>query len=204
LYQLYGPYGNLQLTPEENATTEFGFESQLLNKKLTINAVGFYRDEENTIGFYYNPITFASNYINTDENFHAKGVEASFRYVFSEQLNFGGNYTFTQVEEQLNRLIPKHKANLDLNYSFKKGTFGVNYQYVNQRNDAFYDSNIYATTTIELPAYQLVNANFSYDVLPNRFKVFGAISNILNDDFQEVIGYNSRGRNFKIGVNFLF
>ena len=204
LYQLYGPYGNLQLTPEENATAEFGFESQLLNKKLTLNAVGFYRDEENTIGFYYNPITFASNYININGNFHAKGVETSFRYTFSEQLNFGGNYTFTQVEEQLNRLIPKHKANLDLNYSFKKGIFCVNYQYVNQRSDAFYDSNIFATTAVELPAYQLVNATFSYDVLPNRFKVFGAISNILNDDFQEVIGYNSRGRNFKIGVNFLF
>ena len=204
LYQLYGPYGNLALTPEENATAEFGFESQLLDKKLTINAVGFYREEKNTIGFYYNPITFASNYINVDGTYNAKGIETSVRYNLSEKINIGGNYTFTQVEELLTRLIPKHKGNIDLNYMFKRGTFGINYQYVDQRSDAYYDSNLWATAPVELPAYQLLNSNISYDLLPNRLKVFGAVNNILNDDFQELIGYNSRGRNYKLGLNFLF
>ena len=197
LYQLYGPYGNLDLTPEENATAEFGFESQLLNKKLTINAVGFYREEENTFGF-------TSNYINIDGTYNAKGVETSVRYTLSERFNIGGNYTFTQVEEQLNRLIPKHKGNVDLNYKFKRGTFGINYQYVDHRSDAFYDMNIWATQAVNLAAYQLVNSNISYELLPNRLHIFGAVTNILNDDFQEVIGYNTRGRNFKLGLNFMF
>ena len=204
LYQLYGPYGNLDLTPEENATAEFGFESQLLDKKLTINAVGFYREEENTFGFFTDPITFTSNYINIDGTYNAKGVETSVRYTLSERFNIGGNYTFTQVEEQLNRLIPKHKANIDLNYKFKRGTFGINYQYVDQRSDAFYDMNIWATQAVNLVAYQLVNSNISYELLPNRLHVFGTVTNILNDDFQEVIGYNTRGRNYKLGLNFLF
>ena len=204
LYQLYGPYGNLDLTPEENATAEFGFESQLLDKKLTINAVGFYREEENTFGFYYNSATFESYYINIDGTYNAKGVEASVRYTLSERFNIGGNYTFTQVEEQLNRLIPKHKGNVDLNYKFKRGTFGINYQYVDHRSDAYYDSNIWATQAVNLAAYQLVNSNISYELLPNRLHIFGAVTNILNDDFQEVIGYNTRGRNFKLGLNFLF
>lgn len=197
LYQLYGPYGNLDLTPEENATAEFGFESQLLNKKLTINAVGFYREEENTFGF-------TSNYINIDGTYNAKGVEASVRYTLSERFNIGGNYTFTQVEEQLNRLIPKHKANIDLNYKFKRGAFGINYQYVDKRSDAYYDSNIWATQAVNLAAYQLVNSNISYELLPNRLHIFGTVTNILNEDFQELIGYNTRGRNYKLGLNFLF
>ena len=204
LYQLYGPYGNLDLTPEENATAEFGFESQLLNKKLTINAVGFYREEENTFGFFTDPITFASNYINIDGTYHAKGVETSIRYTLSERFNIGGNYTFTQVEEQLNRLIPKHKGNVDLNYKFKRGTFGINYQYVDHRSDAYYDSNIWATQAVNLSAYQLVNSNISYELLPNRLHIFGTVTNILNEDFQELIGYNTRGRNFKLGLNFMF
>lgn len=204
LYQLYGPYGNLNLTPEENATAEFGFDSQLLNKKLTINAVGFYREEENTFGFFTDPITFASNYINIDGTYNAKGVETSVRYTLSERFNIGGNYTFTQVEEQLNRLIPKHKVNVDLSYKFKSGTFGINYQYVDKRNDAFYNSNIWATEGVILSSYQLVNSNISYEVLPNRLQVFGAVTNIFNEDFQEVIGYNSRGRNFKLGLNYMF
>lgn len=197
LYQLYGPYGNLDLTPEENATAEFGFESQLLDKKLTINAVGFYREEENTFGF-------TSNYINIDGTYNAKGVETSVRYTLSERFNIGGNYTFTQVEEQLNRLIPKHKGNVDLNYKFKRGTFGINYQYVDQRSDAFYDMNIWATQAVNLAAYQLVNSNISYELLPKRLHVFGTVTNILNEDFQEVIGYNTRGRNYKLGLNFMF
>ena len=204
LYQLYGPYGNLDLTPEENATAEFGFESQLLDKKLTINAVGFYREESNTIGFFFDSTTFESYYINVDGTFNAKGVEVSARYALSDNLNIGGNYTFTQVEEQLNRLIPKHKGNVDLSYKFKRGTFGINYQYVDKRNDAFYNSNIWATEGVNLSAYQLVNSNISYEVLPNRLQVFGAVTNIFNEDFQEVIGYNSRGRNFKLGLNFMF
>ncbi|MQP52478.1 MULTISPECIES: TonB-dependent siderophore receptor [unclassified Flavobacterium] len=204
LYQLYGPYGNLGLTPEENATAEFGFESQLLDKKLTINAVGFYREEENTFGFYYNSATFESYYINIDGTYNAKGVEASVRYTLSERFNIGGNYTFTQVEKQLNRLIPKHKGNVDVSYLFKRGTFGIQYQYVDQRNDAFYNSNIWATQAVDLSAYKLVNSNISYELLPNRLQVFGAVTNILNEDFQEIIGYNTRGRNYKLGLNFMF
>jgi vitamin B12 transporter len=204
LYQLYGPYGNLELTPEENATAEFGFESHLLNKKLTINAVGFYREEENTFGFYYNSVTFESFYMNIDGIYNAKGVEASVRYSLSERFNIGGNYTFTQVEEQLNRLIPKHKANIDFSYKWNRGSFGIQYQFVDQRKDAYYDSNVWATQPVNLAAYQLVNSNLSYELLTNRLYIFGAVSNILNEDFQEVIGYNTGGRNYKIGLNFLF
>ena len=197
MYQLYGPYGNSELTPEENATAELGFESQLLDKKLTINAVAFYRAEKNTIGF-------ASNYINIDGNYNAKGIETSIRYILSERFNIGGNYTFTQVENQLNRLIPKHKGNVDLNYKYKKGTFGMQYQFVDKRSDAYYDSNIWATQAVNLYSYQLVNSNISYELLPNRLHIYGAVTNILNEDFQEVIGYNTRGRNYKLGLNFLF
>ena len=204
LYQLYGPYGHLELTPEENATAEFGFESHLLNKKLTINAVGFYREEENTFGFFYNSATFESYYMNIDGIYNAKGVEASVRYSLSERFNIGGNYTFTQVEEQLNRLIPKHKANIDFSYKWNRGSFGMQYQFVDQRKDAYYDSNVWATQPVNLGAYQLVNSNLSYELLTNRLYIFGAVSNILNEDFQEVIGYNTGGRNYKIGLNFLF
>ena len=197
LYQLYGPYGNLELTPEENATAELGFETLLFAEKVTINSVAFYRAEKNTIGF-------ASNYINIDGTYNAKGVETSIQYKLTKHLNLGGNYTFTQVENQLNRLIPKHKGNIDLNYTFKKGSFGINYQFVDKRSDAYYDSNIWATQAINLASYQLVNSNISYELLPNRLYIFGAVTNILNEDFQEVIGYNTRGRNYKIGLNFLF
>jgi vitamin B12 transporter len=204
LYQLYGPYGNLELTPEENATAELGFETLLFANKVTINSVAFYRAEENTFGFYTNPLTFASNYINIDGTFNAKGTETSIRYAVSKKINLSGNYTFTQVEAQLDRLIPKHKANIDFSYKWNRGTFGMQYQFIDQRKDAYYDSNIWATQAVNLAAYQLVNSTISYDLFPNRLQLFGAVTNIFNEDFQEVMGYNTRGRNYKLGLNFLF
>jgi vitamin B12 transporter len=197
LYQLYGPYGNLELTPEENATAELGFETLLFANKVTINSVAFYRAERNTIGF-------ASNYINIDGTFNAKGTETSIRYAVSKKINLSGNYTFTQVEAQLDRLIPKHKANIDFSYKWNRGTFGMQYQFVDQRKDTYYDSNIWATQAVNLAAYQLVNSTISYDLFSNRLQLFGAVTNIFNEDFQEVIGYNTRGRNYKLGLNFLF
>lgn len=204
LYQLYGPYGNTALTPEENATAEIGFESQMFEKRLTINTIGFYRVEENTIGFFYDAATFESYYVNNNRRNNAKGIESTVRFRLSDQINFAGNYTFTQVDETLNRLIPKHKANLEVNYKFKRGNLGGQYQFVDQRKDAYYDANIWATQSTNLSAYQLINATFSYELLPKRLHVFSAITNVMNESFQEVIGYNTRGRNYKLGLNFLF
>lgn len=204
LYQLYGPYGNLNLIPEENATAEFGFESQLLDKKLTINAVGFYRTEENTIGFFYDAATFESYYVTNIGRNNAKGLETTIRYHFSKQISFIGNYTFTQVDKILNRLIPKNKANLEVNYKFKRGNLAGQYQFVDQRIDTYYDANVWATQTTNLSAYQLLNTTFSYELLPKRLHVFTAITNVMNESFQEVLGYNTRGRNYKLGVTFLF
>ncbi|MEZ4788050.1 MAG: TonB-dependent receptor [Flavobacterium haoranii] len=51
MYQVYGPYGNLDLKPEENATAEAGFETILLDNKFVLNAVAFYR-ERNKVDFF--------------------------------------------------------------------------------------------------------------------------------------------------------
>jgi vitamin B12 transporter len=115
-----------------------------------------------------------------------------------------GNYSYTQVEQAVNRLIPKHKVNLDCTYQLKRLTLNGSYQYVDQRADAYYDSNSFATTTVELSAYQLFNANVSYFILPKQLQFFASISNIFDEKFQEVIGYSARGRNTKLGLTFLF
>jgi vitamin B12 transporter len=55
-----------------------------------------------------------------------------------------------------------------------------------------------------LKDYQIVNANVRYDLIKNRLNVFGTVDNILDKDFVESRGYSTRGRNFKLGFNFLF
>jgi vitamin B12 transporter len=205
LYQLYGPFGNTVLTPEENATAEAGFETKLFNEKLTVNAVGFYRQEQNTFGFFFDAVTFDSFYINNEGKNNAKGVETNVNFEVNKNINFAANYTFTEVEQQFNRFIPKNKVNANANFKIteKLGT-SLMYQYVSDRSDAFFDTTTFTSENVNLSSYQLINANVRYQVIPNRLSVFGAIDNIFNEDFQEAIGYNTRGRNFRIGMNFQF
>lgn len=205
LYQLYSPYGNLDLTPEENATAEVGFEATFWNKKMILNAVGFYREESNSIGFFFDPETFASYYVNVEGENRVRGVETTLTYNFSTKVRVTGNYSFTDIPEELNRLIPKHKGNIALDYQMNARTFAsISYQYVDGRRDAFFDGGTFATTNVFLGSYQLVNGMLKYEVLKNRMSVFGAVNNILNEEFVETVGYNTRGRNVKIGLNLQF
>ena len=205
LYQLFSPYGNLALTPEKNNTVELGFEKDFINKKIQFNTVCFYREENNSIGFYTDPVTFASNYVNIDGNYNAKGIESMLSYDATNKLKFKANYTFTEVEEPLKRLIPKHKANVSIDYDYsEKAYFNLSYQYVDSRKDVFFDGGTYETVPVQLGSYQLVNAMINFKIIKNRFNLFASANNILNANFTENIGYSTRGRNFKIGLNVIF
>ena len=205
LYQMYSPYGNLTLKPEENTTIEAGFETNLFQNKITFNAVGFYREEENSYDFFTDEVTYESKYINNSSQVIAKGVETNLGFNPVSYLSINGNYTFTQVAEAQSKLIPKHKVNVSLDVDLsKKIHWNTQYQYVESRNDAFFDSNTFATVNTVLASYQILNSNISYEVLSNRLSVFTAVTNILDEDFYENIGYSARGRNFKLGINLKF
>lgn len=204
LYQLYSEYGNTKLAPEENTTVEAGFETELFNKKLKLNAVGFYRDQKDSFDFYYDSTNFQGYYINIDGKNKAKGVETDLIVNLTSKVKISGNYTFTQVDKALDRLIPKHKVNAGVEYQATTRTFfNLSYQYFDARNDAFFDGNTFSTGQVKLDSYQLVNALVKYTVIKNRLTVFGAATNIFNKDFTENIGYSARGRNFKIGLNII-
>ncbi|MGL2963712.1 TonB-dependent receptor plug domain-containing protein [Flavobacterium sp. RSB2_4_14] len=202
LYQLYSEYGNTSLTPEDNTTVEAGFETELLRKNLKLNVVGFYRDQNNSIDFYFDPNTFDAYYINIDGKNKAKGIETGLSYAITNTLLLNANYTFTQVDEALNRLIPKHKVNSSIDFQPTNRTlFNVSYQYFDARNDVFFDGNTFATNKVKLGSYQLFNAMIKQELIKNRLTLFGSVTNILNEEFTENIGYSTRGRNFKLGVN---
>lgn len=198
LYQLYSLYGNVSLTPEENSTIEAGFETNLFDKKIRLSVVGFHREQTNFIGF-----SSAYKYINVEGTNKSKGVETELTIALNAKMKWISNYTFTEVDKALDRLIPKHKVNSSLDYQItSRTTFNVNYQYVDARNDAFFDGNTYKTQKIVLDSYQLINASLNYELVKNKLNIFGAATNMLNEEFVENVGYNTLGRNFKLGLSF--
>ena len=204
LYQLYSEFGNTALTPEKNATIEAGFEVGLLDKKMIFNAVAFHREQNNSFGFYFDNVTFDSYYINIEGINKAKGFETELSYALNSKFKLNANYTFTQVDKNLDRLIPKHKANASVDYfASERLFFNVNYQYLDERNDVYFDGNTFGTASVKLGSYQLVNALVKYELIKNRLSIFGAATNILNEEFVENIGYSTRGRNFRLGLNII-
>ena len=83
----------------------------------------------------------------------------------------------------------------------KRWTWNINYQYVDKRKDAYFDGNTYATENVVLNSYQLLNSLVQYELVKDKLTVFGAATNIFNEEFVENIGYNTRGRNFRLGIN---
>ena len=68
---------------------------------------------------------------------------------------------------------------------------------------AYFDSTTFATVPVQIPSYQLVHTNLSVNVSAN-LSLFAAVQNVFNKDFVETVGFTSRGRNFKLGLNLKF
>ena len=53
-------------------------------------------------------------------------------------------------------------------------------------------------------SYQVLDLTANYKLLEDTVTFFGAITNILNEDYDDILGYSTRGRNFKLGVRLQF
>lgn len=200
LYQLYdSTYGNSELKPEESSTLEAGLEFN--SKSLRISGVYFNRETTNYIDFVnIDPVNFISEFRNIDEKFNASGVELELDYTFSNKINIKTNYTFTEAEERFALRIPKHKLNASLNYNISTNSFvSLTYQFNDDRTDSFFDSETFESETVKLDNYSILDFYISHRVNEN-IKIFGGISNLTNQGYEEIYRFNTRGRNARFGL----
>jgi len=80
----------------------------------------------------------------------------------------------------------------------------LSYQYNDTREDAFFNSTTFASETINLKSYSLLDFYMSHKLIKNRMTLFTNITNIFNTDYQELFGYKTKGRNINIGFNLSF
>jgi vitamin B12 transporter len=193
LIQLFGDFGsNPELEPEENRTIEGGVEYKV-NDGLRLSALYFNRNEKNAIGYDQN---FTS--INISEEIDANGVEVELSWKPLDVLDINANYTFTERKGDNAIRIPKHKVNFALGYQVCETTnLSLSYAYTGER----FDTNFMTFMDESLEAFSLVNLYVEHQLLPNRLKVFVNGYNLLNEEYTEVIGYTTRGRNVAFGLN---
>lgn len=199
LFQLFdGTFGNQDLEPEENRTLEGGFEWNL-GKKLRFSGLYFNRNEENTVLFTtIDPVNFISQYRNAEDDAKVQGAEFEIASKLFKDFNFSANYTFTELKEGNRVRLPKHRANATMNYALSdKTSTSLNYQYVGSREDTDFST----FQNIDLDAYSLVDFYLGHQFKNDKLKVFANITNIFNTDYEEIIGFTTRGRNYSLGLN---
>ncbi|WP_282136144.1 TonB-dependent receptor plug domain-containing protein [Seonamhaeicola maritimus] len=190
LSQLFGYYGaNPDLEPEENKTIEGGFEFNT-KKGFRFSGIYYNRKEENTI-------VYTTGYENATTDATVHGFEVETQIDLVKDLTFSANYTFTELKDGVRLRIPKHKANASFGYSFCESTFAsLNYQFVGKRTDRDFST----FQNVDLDAFSLIDLYFSRKLLKNKVKLFASITNLFNEDYFEILGYTTKGRNVNLGL----
>ncbi|WP_296312142.1 TonB-dependent receptor plug domain-containing protein [Winogradskyella sp. UBA3174] len=201
LFQLFEPsFGNADLDPEENQTIEVGAEVSIKDN-ATFSLVYFNRNEENFIDFV-DTGGFVFQYQNIDQSFTASGLEFVAQAKITKDLDLNLNATYTSLDEDLSLRIPEIIVNTRLDYKvFQSTQMSLSYQYNGDRQDVVFNNATFANDAVTLDSYGLLDFYISHKILNSKMTVFANVTNIFNEDFQELFGFATRGRGVNLGFN---
>jgi len=198
LYQLFSQYGNTELTPEESSSWEIGFEFAEV-KGVQLSLTYFDRSDFDPIIFFTDPDTFASYYVNDKgAQYDFNGFEFDSSVDLGEALSFGLSYTHTNLDEEKSNYTPKDVLRFQASYLLGKSRFSLIYQYNGER--FVEDFRTWPAEIVSLDAYNLVDLNYSL-TFNDYLNLNLSVNNLLNEDYQERLGYSTLGRNFMLGIN---
>ncbi len=212
LYQLFDPSaGNARLDPEKGIIAEAGVELFSI-KRSWFRTTLFFRTTKDAILYTFNPSTFASLYLNAGKQTNY-GIELEAKYS-SGKVNVTGNYTYTDGKttaafDGTGTPIGKDTTYYNL-YRIPKSTINVNVGV--QATKAFYysvafrsvskrEEFIFGAMPEVLKAYFTVDLYGEYK-FDKAVKLFLDLKNFFNQQYFDILGYNSRKFNFTTGVSF--
>jgi vitamin B12 transporter len=214
LYQLFDPYtGNRFLEPEKTMIIEGGAELYFDNVFLRLT--NFYRKTDNAIQYIItDPNFFLGHYlnINNQENY---GTELEWKYR-NGKVDISGNYTFTKgrissvytengdflgKDTSYNNLyrVPEHVINLFAGYSINpKFSLNTVFKYSGSRLEP-----VYASAPYRLDDFYTIDLSFHYR-FSRQIRAYLDLRNITNQEYFDILGYNSRKFNFAAGLDVQF
>jgi outer membrane receptor protein involved in Fe transport len=193
-------------------------EQGLFGNRVSLYAAYFnslYRDQ---IQYYFDNITFASQFRNINEAL-AHGAEIDLLARISRNISLTSNYTYTssQILKALpcdpaagcdpllfgegSPLLhrPRHFGNLLLTYANSR--WGAQFAAVAVGRRADDDFGLASTPVTYAAGYARFDASGFYNVNPH-VTAYVNLENLLNHYYNEVVGYPSLGFNFRAGLRF--
>ena len=204
LYQVYGfssagTLPNANLKPEKNASQEIDFSFGKKDQSLVIN-ISFYQRKEKDIISWLDLGNWTNKYQNIDEN-TSKGFEFVIKYKINEIINFGGNFSFNENDNQEMTLRqPKQRINSFVELLPLKGSkINLSYTYTSARKDRYSFPYIYVNNK----SFNLFNLNINQKFGKN-VEAFVNVSNLFNTSYVDVIGFKTKPRAFTLGIDYKF
>jgi vitamin B12 transporter len=153
------------------------------------------------------PVNFVFQYQNNIDELTARGIEVQAQHaLWDNKLSINVNYTFTEREGvTLLTRIPKHKLNASARARVLDKTFvTATYQFNDSRGDFFFNNSTFSSEAVTLDSFQTVDLDITHTLTSKPVVFFAGVSNLLDADFQELFGFETVGRNFKLGVRLNF
>ena len=197
LYQLYGYYGDLDLSPETSKGYDIGIEKGRRDGPFFAGLSLFHRDSRNLIDFDL----FNSVYYNIGKA-RAQGVELELAARPSQSLRTGVVYSFVDTEDRtpgsfyegndLNRR-PRHAltASTDWTAPVLELALAVDLRLV---GDSFDDRGGFT----RLDGYATVDLRASLPLGP--VELYGRVENLFDARYETVAGYNTARRGAYVGA----
>jgi outer membrane cobalamin receptor len=213
--------GNPGLKPERAISYDLGFSQELFNRRASLEATYFDNRFRNQIIFVFDPATFGpvkladgklTNFINL-ERASARGLEIAAATQLALKLRLAASYTVlrsrleradsssAEVGLQLLRR-PRHSGSFEIGWVDNKFDVAFDGSLTGKRRDIDPVSGARFNASqqpIFSDGYAKLNAAGSYH-FTHRVTAFARLENLLNQDYQEILGYPAYRLNFRAGL----
>lgn len=199
LYQLYSDFGNNDLTPENSRGFDIGLEHDFHN--ATAGITYFKNKINNLINFDAGTFIF--------ENFgevSTEGLESFLKFKVSRSLNWQLNYSYTDTEDKntgtslLRRAKNKFSSIIDYT-PLDSLLLSTEFDFIGTRFDN--DFSTFPATRSKLPSYLFVNLNTRWQI-SSATALKLRVENFLDKEYEQVIGFGTKGIGVYGGVDFMF
>ncbi|MDG1783172.1 MAG: TonB-dependent receptor [Porticoccaceae bacterium] len=198
--------GNPNLIPEESTSWELGADQLIMGGDLTLSLTIFDAELENEIdGFVYDPATFAYTSSNINGTSERKGAELSAVGNISESMSLSAAYTYTDstgddAVREVRR--PRHIASLNLGWLAAHNLhLNTNIQFTGEQTDVYFPPFPEPSQVVALSNHTLVNINLNYSAT-EKFEMYLKLENALNENYEEVFGYQTLGFGASLGLRY--
>ncbi len=201
--------GNPDLQPETSSGWELGLEIELAEQALILGAAWFDQKLEDEIdGFVFDPDAGLFTAANKSDDSERSGVELTATGQWVEDLTINASYTYLDSRE-INSLgewvreawRPRHMASLNANYRFidQRGNLNLNINYNGEQLDNFFPPPFFTPEQVELDGFTVVSLAASWK-LTDLLELTARVSNLLDEDYEEILGFARPGRAVYAGL----